>query len=154
MTEIERIQDQFIRARNGQAWHGPSLGELLEDVTPVQAAAHPVAGAHSIWELVNHIIAWEGIALRRLNGERVGEIAEELNFPPVTDASDEAWQKTLARLAQSENAIKAKINNLTDRHLDENVPRKFWSIYFELHGLIQHALYHAGQIALLKKTLL
>ena len=59
MKELERIKDQFQRAFNGQAWHGPSLLSLLAGVTAEQAAAHPVPGAHSIWELTLHIAAWE-----------------------------------------------------------------------------------------------
>ena len=55
MNEIRKIRSQIRRAFEGQAWHGPSVKELLADVTAEQAAAHPVAGAHSIWELALHI---------------------------------------------------------------------------------------------------
>jgi len=51
-----------------------------------------IPNAHSIWELVNHVVAWEQIARRRLEGEAATEIPDEVNFPPVTDASEEAWQ--------------------------------------------------------------
>jgi uncharacterized damage-inducible protein DinB len=152
MTEVERIQDQFRRARQGQAWHGPSLYELLDEVTPAQAAAHPIPNAHSIWELANHIITWESIVLRRLSGERTGEVDEEVNFPPVKEVSETAWQATRARLQQSEKAVLSKIGTLRPYQLDDTVPRKFWTIYFELHGLVQHSLYHCGQIALLIKA--
>ena len=144
MTETQRIQDQFHRARHGQAWHGPSLYELLADVTPAQAAAHPLADSHSIWELVNHLAAWESIALRRLQGESVRAIADGMNFPPVSDKSEPAWQTAQALLAVSESAVRAFVDGLTDERLDETVTGKAWTIYLELHGLIQHAIYHAG----------
>jgi len=69
MTEIERISDQFRRAFDGNAWHGPSVMALLEGVTAAQAAARPIPSAHSIWQLVSHIAAWERACLRRLNGD-------------------------------------------------------------------------------------
>jgi len=53
MTEIERILDQLKRAYEGNAWHGPSVREALNGVTPEQAAAHPLSGAHSIWEFAH-----------------------------------------------------------------------------------------------------
>jgi hypothetical protein len=41
---------------------------------------------------------------------------------------------------------------MPDSRLTERVPGKDYDIYFMLHGAVQHALYHAGQIALLKKA--
>ena len=66
MSEVKRINDQLRRAFDGEAWHGPSVLELLKDVSAVQAAAHPIEGAHSIWELALHIAAWENVARKRI----------------------------------------------------------------------------------------
>jgi uncharacterized damage-inducible protein DinB len=153
MTETHRINSQLKRAQEGQAWHGPSLRELLDGVTAEQAAAKPIPNAHSVWELVNHIIAWEQIAKRRLEG--AGEIAvpDEVNFPPVTDASDEAWQATRRSLEASNRGLRESIKKIDDPKLEELTPGTAYSIYVLLHGVIQHDLYHAGQIALLKKAL-
>ncbi len=90
MTETHRINSQLKRAYQGEAWHGPSLRELLDGVSAKQAAAKTVPNAHSIWELVKHIIAWEQIVKQRLEGKAVNSIPDEVNFPPVTDASEEA----------------------------------------------------------------
>ena len=73
-NEAERIADQLKRAFDGQAWHGPSLKESLEGVTVAQAVAHPIPAAHSTWELVAHIAAWEDVVARRLSGEAVAEV--------------------------------------------------------------------------------
>ena len=51
-SEAARIADQLRRAFDGEAWHGDSLFEILKGVSAKQAAARPVANAHSIWELV------------------------------------------------------------------------------------------------------
>ena len=152
MTETHRINSQLKRAYQGEAWHGPSLCELLDGVTAEQAAARPIAGAHSIWELVNHIIAWEQIAKRRLEGDPVKNPPDEMNFPPVTNTSESAWQKTLEQLAASNQSLREAVKQIEDSRLDELVPEADYSNYFMLHGVIQHDLYHAGQIALLKKA--
>jgi hypothetical protein len=65
MTETHRINSQLKRAQEGQAWHGPSLRELLDGVTAEQAAARPIPNAHSIWELVNHINKGESNVSKR-----------------------------------------------------------------------------------------
>lgn len=152
MTETHRINGQLKRAYQGEAWHGPSLRELLDGVTAEQAAARPIPTAHSIWELVNHIIAWEQIAKRRLEGEALAEIPDEMNFPPVNDNSEAAWQATLQLLATSNQALRDAIKKIDDAKLEEIVSGASYSIYALLHGVIQHDLYHAGQIALLKKA--
>jgi len=153
MTETHRINSQLKRAQEGQAWHGPSLRELLDGVTAEQAGARPIPNAHSIWELVKHIITWEQIARRRLEGESQIEIPDEINFPPVTDTGEAAWQATLQSLEASHRSLREGIKKIDDAKLEEIAPGTSFSIYFLLHGVVQHNLYHAGQIALLKKTL-
>ena len=69
MNQIELIVDQLQHAYAGEAWHGPSLEELLTGVTAEQALARPLAGAHSIWELTMHIGVWMSAARRRLAGD-------------------------------------------------------------------------------------
>src|SRR5262245_59839004 len=153
MTETHRINSQLKRAQEGQAWHGPSLHELLDGVTAEQASARPISNAHSIWELVNHIGAWEQIALRRLEGESEIEIPDEINFPPVTESSEAAWQATLQSFEASHRSLREGIKKIDDARLEEIATGTSYSIYVLLHGVIQHNLYHAGQIALLKKAL-
>lgn len=152
MSEIRRIRSQLRHAFEGPAWHGPSVRELLSDVTAEVAAARPVAGAHSIWEIALHISAWERVVRQHLDGEYTGDPPDEENFPTVSDTGHEAWQRTLAKLEEGNRALRDAIARLDEARLDEIVPEKVYSIYFMLHGCIQHDLYHAGQIALLKKA--
>ncbi|HMV85976.1 MAG TPA: DinB family protein [Blastocatellia bacterium] len=152
MTETHRINSQLKRGYQGPAWHGPSLRELLDGVTAEQAAAKPIPNAHSIWELVNHIIAWEQIAKGRLEGNALTDIADDSNFPPVNDAGETAWHATLQSLAASNQALRDSVRQLDDARLEETVAGGNYPVYALLHGVIQHDLYHAGQIALLKKA--
>jgi uncharacterized damage-inducible protein DinB len=151
MTETHRINIQLKSAHQGGAWHGPALNELLADVTAAQAAQRPVADAHSVWELVNHIAAWEAIVTRRLRGEEVSQVPDEINFPPVIDNSENAWQAALQQLAATNQALRNAVQEAGDERLNEPAPGKTHTLYFEVHGALQHTLYHAGQIALLKK---
>jgi uncharacterized damage-inducible protein DinB len=153
MSEAARIADQLRRAFDGEAWHGDSLSEILEGVTVARAAARPVANAHSIWELVLHIAAWDGAVLRRLEGSTV-EPSDAENFPAVTDASDAAWRAALAKVRRVHAELVSAVSVLPDSRLSQMVPGKegaHYTFYYMLHGLAQHELYHAGQIALLKK---
>jgi hypothetical protein len=151
MNEIERIADQLQRAYGGPAWHGPSVLEALEGVTATVGAQRPIEQAHSIWELVHHIGAWADIPRRRILGENF-EVTMDLNFPPVTDTSDVAWQKSLAGLSKRQQDLLALIGTLSADALDRPVTKDGPTLYVLLHGVAQHHIYHAGQIALLKKS--
>jgi uncharacterized damage-inducible protein DinB len=153
MSEAVRIADQLRRAFSGEAWHGDSLFEILEGVTAAQAAARPIASAHSIWELVLHIAAWDGAVRRRLGGVAVS-LSDAENFPAVTDAGEAAWRATLAEVRRVHEELVAAVAGLPDSRLYEMVPGKEGvhnTFYYMLQGVVQHELYHAGQIALLKK---
>jgi uncharacterized damage-inducible protein DinB len=151
MSEINRIVDQMDRALNGEAWHGPHLEELLKDVSAQQASAHPVKGAHSIWELVNHIAAWNFILAKRAQGTAV-KVTPELDWPPVSDTSAASWKKALENMREARAQLRAATLSLKDAQLEDITPGDH-SLYVMLHGGVQHDLYHAGQIAVLKKAL-
>lgn len=156
VSEVDRIRDQFRRAFEGEAWHGPAVLALLDGVTAQQAAAHPIAGAHSIWELTLHIAAWERACLRRLNGDPA-QLTDAEDWEPINDTSDAAWEATKQELIDNHRKLLDAISNVDESRLDEsiyndpNVP--YSSVYVTLHGGVQHDLYHAGQIAMLKKAL-
>ena len=149
--EAERIVLQLKYAFDGEAWHGPSVLELLADVNAAQAAMRPIHGAHTIWELVLHIAAWKKAVARRLSGDRA-ELSEEENWPAIDDPSEAAWQQTLNVLKDSHRELLAAIARLDERRLDESIVEGMSSVYVTVHGVIQHDLYHAGQIAILKKA--
>ena len=151
MREIERITDQLKRAFEGEAWHGPSVLEIIESISSQQAAARPFDGIHSIWEIVLHIAAWERAVLRRLNGDRA-QLPTEEDWPLVAATTDEAWEQTRQALKQGHDDLQSTIAVLDESRLDQPIIEGLASVYVTLHGIVQHDLYHAGQIAILKKA--
>jgi uncharacterized damage-inducible protein DinB len=151
LSETTRIAEQLNRAFKGEAWHGPALLEILEGVNAATASARPIPGAHSIWELVLHISAWEGAILRRMQGEALQLDGAE-DFPEIQDTSESAWKTAVEKLNRKHDELAPAIADMPESRLAEQVPGKDYDFYFMLHGAVQHALYHAGQIALLKKA--
>jgi len=153
MSETARIADELGRAFYGEAWHGDSLMEILRGITATQVSSRPLKNAHSIWELVLHISAWDSAVQRRMVGLTVN-LSDAENFPPVPDTSDAAWQKALEQVRRVHDELIAAVEKFPEASLGEQVPGKVGAHYnfaYMLHGLTQHAVYHAGQIALLKK---
>jgi uncharacterized damage-inducible protein DinB len=154
MTEIERILDQLKRAYEGNAWHGPSVREALAGITAEQAHARPLQNAHSIWELVHHIAVWENVGRRRLEGDRAEiDISSPADWPPADDDSEPAWEQAKAALDRGHEALRQAIAGLEESRLNEPILEGMSTVYVTVHGVIQHDLYHAGQISMLKKAL-
>jgi uncharacterized damage-inducible protein DinB len=150
-SEPARIADQLRRAFDGDAWHGPALLELLQDVDAATAAAKPLRNVHSIWELVLHIAVWDAAACRRLSGEKF-QPTGLANFPLVSKPTEAAWRKAETYLKRTHEVLVKTVAALPDSRLRDRVPGKRYDFYHHLHGVAQHELYHAGQIAILKKA--
>jgi|SRR5882672_3410646 len=150
-AERDRIVDQLKRAFEGEAWHGPSVVEALEGVTWKQALEKPIPGAHSIWELVHHITTWEDVVRRRLLGE-TPDLTAEQDWPLVKDKSREGWAAAIQKLKGGHAQLRKVAAQVEDAELDMRPTPKTSTRYVLLHGAVQHDLYHAGQISLLKKA--
>ena len=151
-TEVRRLEEQLRRALEGEAWHGPSILESLADVSAAQAASRPVAGAHSIWELVLHIGSDYDLVLRRLAGDGRPLTAAE-DWPACPAPTEENWQRTLQELRGRNKLLRQAIRDFPDERLDDPlVPEVPYTAYTQFSGVTQHNLYHAGQIALLKRV--
>jgi uncharacterized damage-inducible protein DinB len=150
-SEAVRIADQLRRAFYGSAWHGPAVLELVKDIDATTAAAKPLDEVHSIWELLLHVEAWDRAGLIRLTGKKC-QMTGKKNFPPVTTVTDAAWRETVAQVKRTHDELVETAAGLPERRLCDQVPGKRYDFYHMLHGIAQHELYHAGQMAILKKA--
>lgn len=159
MPEPERLADLVTRIMTGDPWHGANVHALLQDVTPGEAARTPVPGAHSIWALVLHMTGWAQEVQARLAGGVAGEPAAG-DWPAVPAPTAAAWDRDRQALVAAHAALAAAIRRTPATRLDEPVvdyrdraAGTGQSRYLTLHGLVHHSLYHAGQIALLRRAL-
>jgi hypothetical protein len=150
MSEIQRILDHYDGVLNGAPWHGDPIYQILDGVSAEQASARPLAGRHTIWEIVMHMTFWEGVVIKRLAGLRAG-LVEELNFPAMPAATAANWKKTLDEFRASNQDFREALARLEPARLNELTAAGKRTYYGEAHGIIEHHVYHAGQVVLLKK---
>jgi uncharacterized damage-inducible protein DinB len=150
VKETERIADQIERAMGGEAWYGDGVEALLKDISAAQAARRPISNAHTIWEILLHITVWVRIIGRRLHGEAADATPEE-DWPVVTDTSEEAWRRAVEACRAAHRDLAAAVRQLPESRLAEEMTGHPPKIYIQLHGIVQHTLYHTGQISMLKK---
>jgi uncharacterized damage-inducible protein DinB len=151
VSEIEHIVAQLRAAFDGEAWHGPALMEILDGINAATAAARPIPTAHSIWELVLHVATWERVIARRIQGQEFMPSDDE-NFPQVRQPTDPAWREAVRTLQKTHAELIRLVSAMKEDGLNDRVPGKDYDLRFMLTGAVQHAAYHGGQIALLKKA--
>ena len=152
MAEKKRTLELLDRAYRAKAWHGPALLETLDGVDASMAAKRVVKGAHTIWELVDHLGSWNAIVAERLAG-KTPQVTPDVNFPRTPSPTPATWKKSLARLAASQRKFRAAVAKFPEAQLGRIRPgtKTSWNVL--IHGQIQHQLYHAGQIAMLRRGL-
>lgn len=158
MAEVDRILDQLQRAFDGDAWHGPSLRDAFDGVDARLAVRRPIAEGHNIAEILRHVTVWTREITRRLR-TGIAQDPEEADWTETASLTDAEWAALLDALDAAQEALVAEIRNLSDADLDRPIgdvrDRALGSgisRYVMLHGLVQHHVYHAGQIALLSKA--
>ena len=150
-TEVGRIVDQYDRAIDGDAWHGDPVWKIIREVNATRAFRRVLPHILTVWELVAHMTFWETEVRLRLEG-KVTPPEAAANFPFMPAATEENWKFVLDGFRESNVAFRNALLLLDDSQLDKPLSAPGKSIYVEVHGVIQHHLYHAGQIAIVGKN--
>jgi len=146
IPEREYFLNLLDEAYDKQAWHGPNLRGSLRGVGPELAAWRPTAARHNIWELAVHAAYWKYVVRRRLTGEKKGSFSLEGSdwiLRPQAK-TEEAWKADLAVLATEHRLLRETVRTLAPLAFTEKAART-------IQGAAMHDVYHAGQIALLKR---
>lgn len=150
-SEVDNIVDQLERTFEGDAWHGSSVSEVLACISAEQALARPIPAVHSIWEIVLHTSAWQRTVRERLEGKPLRSLPDAEDWPAIDDTSEAAWADAVGELRVEYELLKEEALHWRERDLGETTEGERYTVYEMLHGVIQHNLYHAGQIAVLAK---
>jgi hypothetical protein len=142
-----RVLSRIVKEGYGEgAWHGPDLQSALADVTPAMAFQRPAPGRHNIAEIALHHAWFARSVVSQLTGKTpepfllMGEDWFELNNGqtpgwPAIRAEVDSYQQQLVRAVTAASPVPE-----ADR--------------FDLVlGITCHAIYHAGQIQLIKRLI-
>ena len=150
MNEAHRIQTLFIDLYDGHPWLDVTLKDTLRDITREQALQRPVKNGNTIWEILNHLIAWRQTVLKRVQGETIDSPANNY-IEKIKDPSEEAWRDTLERLETTQKEWLYVLNTFNEADFEKEYATNHHSYYKHIHGIIQHDAYHLGQLVLLAK---
>lgn len=150
MKETKRIAKLFEDLYNGSPWIDVTVMDTLKNISAEQAAKKVIPERNSIWQIVNHIIAWRENVLLRVQGNEM--LTPNNNyFTEIENISETQWQKELDRLSNSQEQWIRFLDNFDESQFDKIYPSNKMTYYEHIHGILQHDAYHLGQIVLLSK---
>jgi len=149
MSQSQQIADAYRQATVKGAWYGPSLAELLEQITPELAVAPPAPGANTISAVLQHLLLWN---------ERIRNTSDAIPLPrwePGKEWTEPAipWNELVARWRRSRDLLEDHLRNFPDADLSKQVPGRAYPYDTMLRGIVQHAIWHSGQIAMILSML-
>lgn len=135
-------------------WYGDSITAVLDSITPEIAGIRLTRDGHSILELVHHTAVWREFAIEMLSGNtnfRI-EVNSSDDWRVIEYSTPENWVNARKRLDDSQQKLLEILREFPDERLAETVPGRSFSFDFLLHGVVQHDVYHLGQITLLRRV--
>ena len=152
--EIQSIISRMETVNSGEPWFGRAVFEIMDEVEPANAFEKPTDAPHSLIELLYHMITWADFALKRLEKDTISDLkaAKELDWRKI-DPKQHNWKKGLKEFKSIHKKITTLLQKNEDEFLNEIVDYRKYDFRFLLNGMIEHNIYHLGQIAYLNKML-
>lgn len=152
MKETTTLTEQFQDAFAGDPWFGRNAKALLAEINEANAFEKP-NGQHSLLELVWHMVNWREFVITRVQPDAGKDLHYfETNDWQQLDHSDKTLlEKGMDRLMQTQDELLNILKSFDDNNLDENVPERQYSYRKLFTGILQHDIYHLGQIAYIIK---
>jgi uncharacterized damage-inducible protein DinB len=152
--ELQSVISNLERVNTGQPWFGRPVFDVLEEIDPAIVYKRPNNNSHSLADLLYHMITWADFSLHRIKGDKEKDMAafEKLDWRDI-DPKVHTWEKGVKEFREIHRQIVDLLKEKDDSFLKEIVDYRQYNFRFLLNGLIQHNIYHLGQIAYVKKLI-
>lgn len=152
--EIQAIIRRIENINNGEPWFGRAVYIILEEVNSKKVYIKPNDTEHSLIELLYHMITWASFTLKRIEKDDKMDMSvfEKIDWRNI-NPKIHTWKKGLTEFKAIHKKIIALLKKKDDAFLKEIVDYRKYNFRFLLNGMIEHNIYHLGQIAYLKKML-
>jgi uncharacterized damage-inducible protein DinB len=148
--ELERIIDNLDTVFRGDAWHGPSVMEIINSLPLDKVNLNNGFSKRTITQHIYHIMSWKKFVLEKLNDNIHFSLpSEEENWGTESETSEANWKNLVAELKNTHNQLIEKLETFDDELLEKRVPGEYYDYYKLLTGIIQHDTYHLGMIWIL-----
>lgn len=152
MKEVELTINRLKTILNGRAWHGPNFMEALKGIKAEESRKQPIKNRHTIWEIVDHSTYWMKAVTESLKGKKMPSYdPKSMEDWPKMGESEEEWNESKNELIKAHEKLIDSLNSFDKSNLDVTVPGREYTYRLMLPGIVDHNLYHMGQIAVFRE---
>ena len=146
-SELEKIIENLETVFRGDAWHGPSVLEMLNSLPPGEVDQKHGFSKRTIAELTYHMIAWRKFIIEKLKDNIHFTLeTDEDNWGTLETTSQEGWKDVIQLFKDTQKKLVELLEEKDDAFLTKRVPGEHYDYYKLITGLIQHDTYHLGMI--------
>lgn len=153
-TEIQSIIRSLQDTLSGEPWYGKAVYTLLGEANPDDVYKKPGDKSHSMADLLYHMLNWAQFTLESVRGnpDREPEYfeKEEADWRAIHPA-EHGWETGIAALKATHRLLVDELHTKEDAFLEQIVKGRKYNYRYLLNGLIQHNIYHIGQVAYVEK---
>lgn len=150
MTSIELLVKDFKAFYDDNPWYGDSYLDVISDITEAEALTTP-PNQHSIAVLLWHMVKWRKALTERLLGnlDFQADVSDTDNWPAASTQTAESWEAAKSAFAEQQKILMEELGKRDEDFLDTDFVkgRPFRRL---ASGVLQHDIYHLGQIAMVK----
>lgn len=145
---IKDIIRQLHEIHDGALWFDQCFKDKIGNLTDSEAITTPMPPIHSVAEHVAHMLAWRKECILMFTGIKTAL----MNSPADWRSNDElrivGWHNLKNEFFNSRYALIQLIENHDDSFLETKFPGQDYTFHYLIEGIIQHDLYHMGQIGI------
>ena len=144
--------NHFKEVYDGTPWYGDSIVSKLNDLTEALAFTRPREDVHSIAEVVAHMTYWRQSLISRLNHDTSfnAAVESEDNWTDPAVLRLEGWETVRKNFEAAQQIVVAVLSRQDDAILATEYAKGYTFDYL-IQGVIDHDIYHLGQIGLIRK---
>jgi uncharacterized damage-inducible protein DinB len=150
---IKNIVRQLIEIQDGSLWFDQCFKEKIETLSEADALTRPIPEVHSVAEHISHIIAWRKECMLRFEGQRTDLMNNPDDWKDNVALSKIGWPNLKNLFYESTVTLINALENQDDTYLETKFLDTDYNFHYLIEGIIQHDLYHLGQIGITIKLL-
>lgn len=154
-TRIEKMIRELSEVFEGEPWYGQSVMRKLENVPYKIGYKTCIPDSHNVAQIIGHLISWKKFAIEKISGNEDHhiEINSEADWPALEVRTRKEWEGLKSKLVMLQSQIYEILEGRDDDLLDQKVKGKDCTVEYLLRGVIQHDIYHLGQIGLIESQI-
>lgn len=153
---IKEITASLHEVFEGNPWFGKSLSTYLQEIE-ANMLNFSIEQTNSIGQILDHMILWREFVmdqLRDLETVEPDDLSSGESYIQSQDWYDKKYKSSdknilFAKIRASQKTLISLLNDTSDAMLSKLVPGKTYTFEHMLQGIIQHDIYHLGQLFLL-----